>query len=59
MERQKFGCCGLSCNDCPVFIATENDDDELRQKTARLENAVGRKNITHVQVVMNMKNVKC
>ncbi len=35
MQRQNLGCCGLNCNDCPVFIATENDDDELRQKTAK------------------------
>jgi len=27
--------CGLNCEDCPVFIASANDDDMLRQKTAR------------------------
>jgi hypothetical protein len=31
---KKLGCCGLNCEGCPVFIATANDDDQLRQKTA-------------------------
>jgi hypothetical protein len=26
--------CGLNCSDCPGFISTLNDDDELRRKTA-------------------------
>jgi hypothetical protein len=26
--------CGLLCNECPAFIATQNDDDGLRQKVA-------------------------
>ena len=26
--------CGLVCSDCPSFIATRNDDDEARAKTA-------------------------
>lgn len=26
--------CGLDCGFCPVFIATQNNDDELRQETA-------------------------
>ncbi|MCW4017403.1 MAG: DUF3795 domain-containing protein [Candidatus Bathyarchaeota archaeon] len=32
MEFQ-LGCCGLNCNECPIFIATSNNDDSLRQKT--------------------------
>jgi len=35
MEKRILGCCGLNCEDCPVFIATVNDDDALRQKTAQ------------------------
>lgn len=31
----KLACCGLQCEECPVFIATANNDDALRQKTAR------------------------
>ena len=34
MEKN-MGYCGLNCDDCPVFIATVNDDDVLRQKTAQ------------------------
>lgn len=26
--------CGLICSECPAFIATKKDDDELRAKTA-------------------------
>lgn len=26
--------CGLDCGACPAFIATKNNNDELRQKTA-------------------------
>jgi hypothetical protein len=28
--------CGLVCSDCPTFLATQNDDDVVRQKTADL-----------------------
>ena len=35
MEKNDLGYCGLNCEDCPVFIATANDDDALRQKTAQ------------------------
>ncbi len=28
--------CGLCCTECPTFIATKNDDDEARVKTAAL-----------------------
>lgn len=27
--------CGLDCSSCPAFIATQNDDDKLRDKTAK------------------------
>jgi len=30
-----FGYCGLNCEECPVYIATANDDDRLRQEIAR------------------------
>lgn len=26
--------CGIDCSECPVLIATAEDDDELRKKTA-------------------------
>jgi hypothetical protein len=28
--------CGLVCSNCPTFIATQNDDDDAREKTAAL-----------------------
>ncbi len=34
MERI-VGCCGLVCNDCRAFQATQDDNDEERKKVAR------------------------
>ncbi len=34
--RQLIGCCGLDCEKCDARIATINDDDTLREKTAKL-----------------------
>ncbi|MFZ5452514.1 MAG: DUF3795 domain-containing protein [Thermodesulfobacteriota bacterium] len=31
-----IACCGLVCSNCPTFIATQNDDDAAREKTAAL-----------------------
>jgi len=28
--------CGLNCTECPTFLATKNDDDEDRAKTAAM-----------------------
>lgn len=28
--------CGLICSNCPTYLATKNDDEELRKKTADL-----------------------
>lgn len=30
-----IGYCGVNCNECPVYIATINDDDEARAKIAQ------------------------
>jgi len=35
MVENSLGFCGLNCRQCPVFIATANNDDKLRQKTAK------------------------
>ena len=35
MKEQDLAYCGLNCNKCPVLIATANNDDVLRQKTAK------------------------
>jgi hypothetical protein len=29
-----IACCGLVCSECPSYIATQNDDDNAREKTA-------------------------
>lgn len=34
MTEQK-AVCGLVCSDCPAFIATKNNDNKLREKTAK------------------------
>lgn len=34
METKRISCCGLDCWSCPAYIATKNNDDELRQQTA-------------------------
>ncbi|MDA3900134.1 MAG: DUF3795 domain-containing protein [Spirochaetes bacterium] len=31
----KIAACGLNCSECPAFIATHSDDNELRITTAR------------------------
>ena len=28
--------CGLSCSDCPAYIATQKDDDDERRKVAEM-----------------------
>ena len=31
---EMIACCGLVCSSCPTYLATQNDDDEARAKTA-------------------------
>ena len=31
-----IGCCGIDCKKCDVYIATKNNDNDLREKTAAL-----------------------
>jgi hypothetical protein len=31
-----IACCGLVCASCPTYLATQNDDDDARAKTADL-----------------------
>ncbi len=35
MNKQLIACCGLNCESCEARIATVNNDDELREKTAQ------------------------
>lgn len=34
--KDMIACCGLDCEKCDAYLATVNDDDALRQKTANL-----------------------
>ena len=35
-KQDMIGCCGLNCEKCDAYIATKNNDDALREKTAKL-----------------------
>ena len=35
MEEKHIAMCGLDCSSCAAFIATKNNDDKLREKTAK------------------------
>lgn len=34
--KEMIGCCGLDCKKCDAYIATVNDDQALRETTAKL-----------------------
>ena len=34
-KNEHMGMCGLNCSVCAAFIATENNNDSLREKTAK------------------------
>ena len=34
--KEMIGYCGLDCKKCDAYLATVNDDQELREKTAKL-----------------------
>ena len=34
--KEMIGYCGLNCSSCPAFLATQNNDDIAREKTAVL-----------------------
>lgn len=42
--------CGLDCSQCPAHLARENNDQELRQKTARDWSQMFKANITPEQI---------
>ena len=33
---EKFGYCGINCSECPVFIATQKNDNSERERVAKL-----------------------
>ena len=36
MDNKMIACCGLDCSHCDARVATLNNDNALREKTARL-----------------------
>ena len=32
--KQMIAFCGLNCSECPMYIATQNDDDNARAEAA-------------------------
>lgn len=44
--KKMIGCCGLDCEQCDAYIATVNNDDALRQKTAELWSEMNQVEIT-------------
>ena len=34
-NKKHIAMCGLDCSSCDAFIATQNNDDKLREKTAK------------------------
>jgi len=34
-EKKLIAACGLTCSDCPAYIATQKNDDALRAETAK------------------------
>ncbi len=34
--KKMIGCCGLDCEKCDAYLATINNDNALREKTAKL-----------------------
>ncbi len=35
MEKKMIAACGITCCDCPAYIATQKNDDALRAETAK------------------------
>ncbi|GEM_PF-1574542 len=39
-NNKNMAICGLDCGSCPAFIATKNNDSELRIKTGKGKNRI-------------------
>ena len=55
MKEVELAYCGLDCEKCPAFIATANDDDALRQKTAKDWSSLYAEILTQVGIVEDLK----
>ena len=47
--RKLIGCCGLDCERCDVYVATIQNNDALREKTAKLWSG-----LNHIQITPDM-----
>ncbi len=41
MEAEKISCCGMICNECPVYIASLRNDDSMKRFLAHEYSAGG------------------
>ncbi|MDO4530263.1 MAG: DUF3795 domain-containing protein [Lachnospiraceae bacterium] len=48
--RKMIAYCGLDCEKCDAYLATVNDDNALREKTARLWSELNQVEITAEQI---------
>ena len=49
-KQDMIGCCGLNCEECDAYIATKNNDDALREKTAKLWSELNHTTILPAQI---------
>lgn len=55
MKEAELAYCGLDCEKCPAFIATANDDDSLRQKTAQEWSSLYAKILARVRIAEDLR----
>ena len=49
-DHRNIGCCGIDCFRCDAYLATANDDDALREKTAKLWSELNQTEILPEQI---------
>ena len=49
-DSRNIGCCGLDCFRCDAYLATKNNDDKLREKTAELWSELNKTKILPEQI---------
>ena len=49
-KQDMIGYCGLNCEKCDAYIATKNNDDALREKTAKLWSELNHTTILPAQI---------
>ena len=56
MNDKKYGICGIDCSKCPAYIATINDDNVLREKTAKVWSKLYGINLKHTELWDKVKS---